>query len=111
MGSAGAKIVAILTLPSGIKLRYTARLKFQCTNNSAEYKAIILALSKLRTLSARQAVIKTYSQVISDHIKKTSKPENLSCKNTCTQSAKSRVSSWESQSNQSLYHKIARPMN
>jgi ribonuclease HI len=78
-GSAGAEIAAILTLPSGIKLRYAARLKFQCTNNSAEYEAIILALSKLRTLSERRAVIKTYSQVISGHIEKTSKPENLSC--------------------------------
>ena len=30
-GSAGARIAAILTSPSGIKLRYAARLEFQCT--------------------------------------------------------------------------------
>ena len=57
-GSVGAEIAAILTSPSGIKLRYAARLEFQCTNNNVEYEAIILALSKLRALSARRAVIK-----------------------------------------------------
>jgi ribonuclease HI len=55
----GAWIAAILTLPSGIKLRYAARLEFQCTNNSVEYEAVILDLSKLRALSARWEVIKT----------------------------------------------------
>ena len=72
-GSVGARIAAILTSPSGIKLRYVARLEFQCINNSAEYEAILLALSKLRALSARRATIKTNSQVISGHIEKTSK--------------------------------------
>jgi hypothetical protein len=72
-GSIGARIVAILTSPSGIKLRYVARLEFQCTNNSTEYEAIILALSKLRTLSARRAVIKTDSPVIFGHIEKSFK--------------------------------------
>jgi ribonuclease HI len=65
--------VAILTSSSSIKLRYAARLEFHCTNNSTEYEAIILALSKLCTLSARRAIIKTDSQVISGHIKKSFK--------------------------------------
>jgi ribonuclease HI len=72
-GLIGADIAAILTSPSGIKLRYAARLEFQCINNSAEYEAIILALSKLRALSARRAIIKIDSQVISSHIEKTFK--------------------------------------
>ena len=72
-GSAGAKIAAILTLPSGIKLRDVVRLEFQCTNNSAEYKAIILALSKLCALSIRRAIIKIDSQVTSGHIEKSFK--------------------------------------
>jgi len=72
-GSAGAGIEAILTSSFGIKLRYAARLEFQCTNNSAEYEAIILALSKLRALLVRRAVIKTDSQVISGHIEKSFK--------------------------------------
>ena len=72
-GSARARITIILTSPFGIKLRYVARLEFQCTNNSAEYEAIILALSKLRALLVRRAVIKTDSQVISGHIEKSFK--------------------------------------
>lgn len=69
-GASGAGVAAILTLPSGIKLGYVARLEFQCTNNTAEYEAVILELSKLRALSARRAVIKTDSQVIAGHIEK-----------------------------------------
>jgi hypothetical protein len=42
LGSTRAQAVAILTLPSEIKLRYAARLQFasktdKCTNNIAEY--------------------------------------------------------------------------
>ena len=45
-GSVGAVIMAILTSPSRIKFRYAARLEFQCTNNSAEYEAIIFGSIK-----------------------------------------------------------------
>ena len=45
-GSVGVEIMAILTSPSGIKLKYAARLEFQCTNNSAEYEAIIFGSIK-----------------------------------------------------------------
>lgn len=76
-GATGAGIATVLTLPSGIKLRYAARLEFKCTNNIAEYEAIILALSKLHALSARRAVIKTDSQVISGHIEKSFKELEL----------------------------------
>ena len=72
-GSMGAGIAAILTSLSGIKLTYAARLEFQCTNNSTEYEAIILALSKLCALSVRRAIIKTDSQVTSGHIEKSFK--------------------------------------
>ena len=72
-GSTGAGIAAIITSSSGIKLRYAVRLEFQCTNNSAEYKAIILALSKLCALSIRRAIIKIDSQVTSGHIEKSFK--------------------------------------
>jgi hypothetical protein len=48
-GSTGAGAAAILTSPSGIKLRYAARLQFasetdKCTNNITEYEAILLGL-------------------------------------------------------------------
>ena len=84
-GSVGAGIATILTSPSGIKLRYAARLEFQCTNNNTEYKAIVLARSKLPALSVRRAIIKTDSQVSSGNIKKNFKagdPELQKCLHT-----------------------------
>ena len=81
-GSAGARIAVILTSSSGIKLRYAVRLEFQCTNNNTEYKAIVLARSKLPALSVRRAIIKTDSQVSSGNIKKNFKaidPELQKC--------------------------------
>jgi rhodanese-related sulfurtransferase len=51
----GARAVAILISPLGIKLRYAARMQFnsevdKCTNNIAEYEAILLGLCKLRAI-------------------------------------------------------------
>jgi hypothetical protein len=48
-GGTGVRAAAIITSPSGIKLRYAARLQFasetdKCTNNIAEYEAILLGL-------------------------------------------------------------------
>jgi ribonuclease HI len=48
----GACAVAIITSPACVKYRYVARLSFalesdRCTNNIAEYEAIILGLRKL----------------------------------------------------------------
>jgi hypothetical protein len=48
-GSTRARAATILTSPSGIKLRYTARLQFtsnanKCTNSIAMYEAILLGL-------------------------------------------------------------------
>jgi hypothetical protein len=54
-GSTGAGAAAILVSPSGIRLRYAARLHFtnetdKCTNNIAKYKANLLGLYKLRAI-------------------------------------------------------------
>jgi ribonuclease HI len=38
----------------------------KCTNNIAEYKAIILGLCKLRALSIRTCIVKTDSKVVLD---------------------------------------------
>ena len=43
-GFAGAGAAAIITSPLGVKMRYAARLEFQCTNNIAKYEAILLEL-------------------------------------------------------------------
>jgi hypothetical protein len=55
-GIVGVRSAAILISPSGIKLRYATRLQInnepdKCTNNIAEYEAILLGLCKLRAIS------------------------------------------------------------
>ena len=44
LGFAGPSAATIITSPSGIKMKYVARLEFQCTNNIAEYEAVLLGL-------------------------------------------------------------------
>jgi hypothetical protein len=51
-GASGVGVAAILKSPSGIKLWYAARFQFKaktekCSNNIAEYEAILLGLHKL----------------------------------------------------------------
>jgi ribonuclease HI len=48
-------------------------LVFSCTNNIAEYEALLLGLQKLKEMGIRRAVLKTDSQVISGHVDKSSK--------------------------------------
>jgi hypothetical protein len=74
-GAAGAKAAAILTSPSGIKLRYAARLQFsngidKCTNNIAEYEAILLELHKLRAIGVQRCILRTNSKVVAREIEK-----------------------------------------
>jgi hypothetical protein len=62
---------ATITSPVGLKYRYTARLSFalesdKCTNNIAEYEAVILGLRKLRALGVTTCIIKTDSKVVAD---------------------------------------------
>jgi hypothetical protein len=49
-GFVGARAAAIIILPLGIKMKYTTRLEFQCTNNIAEYKVILLGLRKAKAM-------------------------------------------------------------
>jgi hypothetical protein len=53
-GTVGARAVAILISQSGIKLCYATRLQFnneanKCTNNIAEYKAILRGASQIKS--------------------------------------------------------------
>jgi hypothetical protein len=56
-----------------LKLVMQQDLFFSCTNNIAEYEALLLGLQKLKTMGIRRAVLKTDSQVISGHIDKSYK--------------------------------------
>jgi ribonuclease HI len=72
-GTFGAGAAAVLISPSKIKTCYAARLDFNCTNNIAEYEALLLGLLKLKAMGIRRAILKSDLQVISGHIDKSSK--------------------------------------
>jgi ribonuclease HI len=76
-GTFGAGVAAVLVAPSKVKTCYAAKLDFSCTNNIAEYEALLLGLRKLRAMGIRRDILKTDSQVISDHIDKNSKARDL----------------------------------
>jgi ribonuclease HI len=72
---AGAGAEAIITSPTGVKYRYAARLSFalesdRCTNNIAEYEAVILGLRKLRALNVTTWIAKTDSKVVAGQVEK-----------------------------------------
>jgi ribonuclease HI len=76
-GRKGAGVAAIITSPTGIKLRYAARLdnkdpSDKCTNNTTEYEALLLGLCKLRALGASNFLVKCDAKVIKDHVEKES---------------------------------------
>jgi hypothetical protein len=72
-GTFGAGAAAVLVAPSKVKTCYAVKLDFSCTNNIAEYEALLLELRKLRAMGIRRAILKTYSQVIAGHVDKSSK--------------------------------------
>jgi ribonuclease HI len=72
-GTFGAGAAAVLVAPSKVKTCYAAKLDFSCTNNIAEYKALLLGLRKLRAMGIRRAILKTDSQIIYGHVDKSSK--------------------------------------
>ena len=53
------------------------KLDFSCTNNIAEYEALLLGLRKLKAMGIRRAVLKTDSQVIYGHIDKSCRARDL----------------------------------
>jgi ribonuclease HI len=76
-GTFGAGAAAILISLSKIKTCFAARLEFNCTNNIAQYKALLLGLRKLKAMGIRRAVLKSDSQVIAGHVDKSSIARDL----------------------------------
>jgi ribonuclease HI len=72
-GTFGAGATAVLVAPSKVRTYYAVKLDFSCTNNIAEYEALLLGLQKLKAMGIRSAILKTDSQVISSHVDKSSK--------------------------------------
>jgi ribonuclease HI len=72
-GTFGVGAAAVLVAPSKVRNCYAVRLDFSCTNNIAEYEALLLGLRKLKAMGIRRAILKTDSQVISGQVDKSSK--------------------------------------
>jgi ribonuclease HI len=72
-GTFGAGAAVVLVAPSKVKTCFAVKLDFSCTNNIAEYEALLLGLQKLRAMGIRRAILKTDSQVIAGHVDKSSK--------------------------------------
>jgi ribonuclease HI len=80
-GTFGAGAAAVLVAPSKVRTCYAAKLDFSCTNNIAEFEALLLGLRKLRAMGIRRAILKTDSQVISGHVDKSSKTRDPKLEN------------------------------
>jgi ribonuclease HI len=63
-GTFAAGAAAVLISPSKIETCYATRLDFSCTNNIAEYEALLLGLRKLKVVGIRRAVLKSDSQAM-----------------------------------------------
>jgi ribonuclease HI len=72
-----AGATAVLISPSKIKTCYAARLEFKCTNNIAEYEAVLFGLQKPKAMGIRRAVLKSDTQVIIGQVEKSSKARDL----------------------------------
>jgi ribonuclease HI len=72
-GTFSAGAIVVLVAPSKVRTCYATKLDFSCTNNIAEYEALLLGLRKLKAMGFRRAILKTDSQVISGHVDKSSK--------------------------------------
>jgi ribonuclease HI len=72
-GTFGAGSAAVLVAPSKVRTCYAIKLDFSCTNNIAEYEALLLGFRKLKAMGIRRAILKTDLQVISGHMDKSSK--------------------------------------
>src|SRR5688572_16886920 len=72
-GTFGAGAAAVLIAHSKVRTCYAVKLDFSCTNNTAEYEALLLGVRKLKAMGIIRAVLKTDSQVISSHVDKSCK--------------------------------------
>ena len=60
--SAGAGVV--ITSPEGTKTALSFNLDFECTNNQAEYEALIIGLQILQDLGAKEILVIGDSQLV-----------------------------------------------
>jgi ribonuclease HI len=84
-GTFGAGAAAVLVAPSKVRTCYATRLDFSCTNNIAEYEALLLGLRKLKAMGIRRAVLKPTLKLFLVMLTRVARQEIRSLKNTWTQ--------------------------
>ena len=71
-GSATKKVggvgVVLISLEKE-KLKYAAKLQFLATNNEVEYEALLIRLSLVKALDAKNLIVQTNSQLIIEQVK------------------------------------------
>ena len=67
----GSRAGLILTSPEGIVIEYALRLKFQASNNEAEYEAVIAGLNLAHSLEIDQLEVYNDSQLVVRQIEDT----------------------------------------
>ena len=60
----GARAVVWMQLPDGEVLRYSYKFAYECTNNEAEYEALMLAIQILKGLQVKKVLIHGDSELV-----------------------------------------------
>ena len=71
-GFATKKVGGVGVVPISLekeKLKYAAKLQFPVTNNEAEYEALLIRLSLVKALGAKNIIVQTDSQLIIEQMK------------------------------------------
>jgi ribonuclease HI len=84
-GTFGAGAVAVLVAPSKVRTCYAARLDFSCTNNIAEYEALLLGHRKLKAMGIRRQSLKQTLKLFLVMLTRVARQEIRSLRNIWTQ--------------------------
>ena len=72
----------VITSPEGDILKYEVQLKFPVTNNEVEYEAILSGLRIAQALGAKNALLRSDSQLVIRQVKRISKQKRQGCRDT-----------------------------
>jgi hypothetical protein len=85
-GTFGAGAAVVLVAPSKVRTCYAVKLDFSCTNNTAEYEALLLGLRKLKAMGIRRKSSKPIHKLFLATWIKVARQEIRSLKNIWVQS-------------------------
>jgi hypothetical protein len=72
----GSGVGVVLITPSGMVFPYSFHLEFDCTNNMAEYEALLLGLQRARKMGIKQLKVEGDSKLIVNQVKKQCEARN-----------------------------------